>query len=81
MSFSTQNDHLKAIRVVAIISSDFFLLGLDQIMINIEILKKLAVILKQTVAILSYLFSGLHIKDRWAVCLLDIKNDMEKLYI
>lgn len=37
MSFPTQNDHLKAIRGVAIISSDFFLLGLDQIMINIEI--------------------------------------------
>lgn len=39
MSFPTQNDHLKAVRVVAIMASDFFLLGLDQIMINIEILK------------------------------------------
>lgn len=39
ISFPTQNDHLKAIRVVAIISSDFFLLDLDQIMISIEILK------------------------------------------
>lgn len=69
-------DRLKAVRIVAYLIFWFLSFRLSPNNDKYWDLK-----IKQLVVMLSCFFSGLYIEDTWAGCLLDIENDIVKLYI